>query len=138
LAEALERAGRTTEATAAYAEFEKRALREAGSWDNANRELIFFYADRARKPVEALKIAEMEIARRQDAYTLDAYAWALHVNKRSHEAHEQMNRALAVGLRDPEVLGRADVIADATGRASRARWGVRIGVSERVLRSRMS
>ena len=36
-AEALERAGRAADARTAYAEFEKRALKEAESWDNANR-----------------------------------------------------------------------------------------------------
>jgi tetratricopeptide (TPR) repeat protein len=110
LAEALTRAGRRAEAKTAYAEFERRALRESSGWDNANRELIFYYADRARRPAAALKIAEMEVARRQDVYTLDAYAWALHASKRSREAREQMDRALAVGVRDPEVLARARVI----------------------------
>jgi tetratricopeptide (TPR) repeat protein len=107
LAEALERAGRTTEAKAAFTKFETEALRESGGWDNANRELIFYYANHAKKPAEALKVAEMEIARRQDVHTLDAYAWALHVNQRGSEARQQMARALAVGVKDPEVLERA-------------------------------
>lgn len=113
LAEALETAGRQAEAKPAFVKFEALALRESRSWDNANRELIFYYANHARKPAEALKIAELEIARRQDVYTLDAYAWALHVNQRSAEARKQMDRALAVGLRDPEVLARARAISEA-------------------------
>jgi Flp pilus assembly protein TadD len=56
----------------------------------------------------------MEVARRQDVYTLDAYAWALHVNGRHREARESIGRALAVGIKDPEVLARADVIEAAT------------------------
>jgi tetratricopeptide (TPR) repeat protein len=107
LAEALERAGQTAEARAAFAGFETAARRESAGWDNANRELIFYYANHAKKPAEALKVAEMEIARRQDVFTRDAYAWALHVNQRPGEAREQMARALAVGIRDPEVLARA-------------------------------
>jgi Flp pilus assembly protein TadD len=114
LAEALERAGRTAEAKAAYTRFEAQALRESRGWDNANRELIFYYANHARKPAEALKIAELEIARRQDVYTLDAYAWALHANARSGEAKRQMDRVLGVGLKDPEVLARAAIIGSAT------------------------
>jgi len=114
LAEALERAGRTAEANAAYTRFEALALRESRGWDNANRELIFYYANHARRPAEALKIAEMEIARRQDVYTLDAYAWALHANARSGEARRQMDRVLGVGLQDPEVLARAAIIGNAT------------------------
>jgi tetratricopeptide (TPR) repeat protein len=98
--EALAKAGRRAEARTAFAEFERNALRESGSRDNANRELIFYYADRARKPAEALRIAEMEMARRQDVHTLDAYAWALHVSKRPQQAREQMQRALAVGVRE--------------------------------------
>jgi hypothetical protein len=80
------------------------------SADNANRELIFYYANRARKPAEALRVAEMEIARRQDVYTLDAYAWALHVNNRHAEARRQIDRALAVGVVDPLILKHADAI----------------------------
>jgi hypothetical protein len=52
----------------------------------------------------------MEMSRRQDVYTLDAYAWALHVNKRSREAAQSMERALAVGIKDPDVLSRAATI----------------------------
>jgi predicted Zn-dependent protease len=111
LAEAYQRAGRRADAKAAYAAFEAQALRESGTWDNANRELVFYYADRAKKPGEALKVAELEFSRRQDVYTLGAYAWALHVNKRSREAREQMGRALAVGVKDPELLSRAAIIA---------------------------
>jgi tetratricopeptide (TPR) repeat protein len=111
LAEALARAGRQSEADTAYAEFETRALREAESWDNANRELVFYYADRARKPEQALRIARMEVARRQDVHTLDAYAWALHVSDDHRQASESINRALAVGTKDAAMLARARVIA---------------------------
>jgi tetratricopeptide (TPR) repeat protein len=115
LAEALTHAGRDAEARAAYADFERQALRESDGWDNANRELIFYYAGPAKKPAEAMRIAEMEIARRQDVYTRDAYAWALHASGRAREAHEQIVRALAVGVRDPEMLARAKTIASQTG-----------------------
>ena len=116
LGEALDRAGRTAEARAAYARFETQALRESSNWDNANRELIFYYADRAKKPAEALRIAEIEVARRQDVHTLDAYAWALHANKRSGEARREIGRAIAVGVRDPEILARSRAIAGANRR----------------------
>jgi tetratricopeptide (TPR) repeat protein len=111
LAEALERAGRKSDARAAYADFEKRALREAEGWDNANRELVFYYANYARQPEQALRIARMELERRQDIYTLDAYAWALHVSKEHRKAREVMDRALAVGIKDPAILSRARTIA---------------------------
>jgi tetratricopeptide (TPR) repeat protein len=111
LAEALWRAGRVEEASVAYSDFETKARAEMTGVDNANRELIYYYADRAKKPAEALTVAELEIGRRQDVYTLSAYAWALHVNERAGEAREQIERALAVGVRDPEILTRASTIA---------------------------
>ena len=109
-AEELERSGRQAQAKAPFADFEMRALRESEIWDNANRELIFYYADHARKPAEALRVARLEVARRHDVYTLDAYAWALHRNNKSREAREYMQRALAVGVKDPAVLSRAAII----------------------------
>jgi tetratricopeptide (TPR) repeat protein len=112
LAEELQRAGRRTEAAQAFADFEARALKESTGWDNANRELVFYYADHLGKPAEALRIAEMEVARRKDVYTLDAYAWALHVNDRHGEAREYMDRALAVGIKDPAVQSRATLISE--------------------------
>ncbi len=113
VAEALARAGRTAEAAAAFAEFETKALIESKSWDNANRELIFYYADHARRPADALRIAEFEAARRQDVHTLDALAWALHVSGRTADARREIDRALAVGIKDPEMLARAAVITTA-------------------------
>ncbi|MEO5742249.1 MAG: tetratricopeptide repeat protein [Vicinamibacterales bacterium] len=111
VAEALVRAGRPSEADVAFAEFEKRALRESQGWDNANRELIFYYSDRAGRPKDALRIARMEVARRQDVYTLNAYAWALHVNNEHQSAQQFIDRALAVGIKDPSILSRARLIA---------------------------
>ncbi|NOT43404.1 MAG: tetratricopeptide repeat protein, partial [Acidobacteria bacterium] len=115
LAEALDRAGRRPEARAAFEDFERLALRESEGWDNANRELVFYYANHADQPAKALAIAEREVARRHDVYTLDAYAWALHANDRHDEAHAQIARALAVGVKDPELLRRAGAIEASVG-----------------------
>ena len=76
LAESMELAGQKAEASKAFAEFERQALRESSLADNANHELIAYYTDFAHKPSEALKIAEQEIARRQDVFTRDCYAWS--------------------------------------------------------------
>ncbi|MCZ2078427.1 MAG: tetratricopeptide repeat protein [Bryobacterales bacterium] len=110
LAAALKAAGRNKEARESFAEFEKAARAEMESWDNANRELIFYYTDHAGNPEEALRVARLEIARRRDVYTLDAYAWALHKNRKAAEARRQMAAALAVGVRDPNILKHARVI----------------------------
>ena len=66
--------------------------------------------EHAARPVEALRIGQMESARRQDVQTLSAWAWALHANGRTQEAREVMARALAVGTKDPEIRARADTL----------------------------
>lgn len=111
VAEALEKAGRNAEAHAAFAEFEKKAIAEAGAADNANRELVAYYADVANKPPEALRIAEEEIARRHDMFTLDAYAWALAATGDEERASIEIHKALAVGTKEPQILHHADAIA---------------------------
>lgn len=124
LAEALERAGRKPEARQAFLEFEQKARKEMERWDNANRELIFYYTDHAAKPDsaaasapvafstnEALKVARLEAGRRQDVHTLHALAWALYANGNYKEAREHMEKALAVGIRDARFFLHAGQIA---------------------------
>ncbi len=111
LAEALERAGRKPEARHAFLEFEQNARKEMAGWDNANRELVFYYTDHARRPAEALKVARLEAARRQDVHTLHALARALYASGKYQEAREQMEKALAVGIRDARFFRNAGEIA---------------------------
>ncbi len=118
LAEALEKAGEADEAARAFARFEEEALKEVHRADNANRELVFYYADHAGRPEEALWVAEHEVARRRDVFTRDAYAWALVANGRWDEARREIQSALAVGTRDSKILSHAALIA---GRADGAR-----------------
>lgn len=107
LAQALQRTGKRRDAKDAYRRFERAALAESSSWDNANRELILYYVDYKRDQRAALRLAEVEYARRKDVHTLDVYAWALYANRRGKEAKEQMEKALAVGSRDPRLLDHA-------------------------------
>src|SRR5262249_23490121 len=97
LAVALNRTGKHDEAKALFAEFETKARKEMELADNANRKLIFYYADYANRPDEALRVAALEFERRKDVYTLDAYGWALAMNGRNDEATQQLQAALAVG-----------------------------------------
>ena len=115
LAEALELAGRQGEAKKAFSEFEAKSLAESVRADNSNRELIFYYADHAHQQAKALEIAQKEFTRRHDVYTLDAYAWALHVNGQNGEARKQIQAALSVGIRDAKVLHHAGEIALSLG-----------------------
>jgi tetratricopeptide (TPR) repeat protein len=111
LAEALQMAGRTGEAGKDFAEFEQKSIAESVRADNSNRELIFYYADHANQPEKALEVAQKEFARRHDVYTLDAYAWALHVSGQDQEARKQIDAALAVGIRDAKLIRHAGEIA---------------------------
>jgi tetratricopeptide (TPR) repeat protein len=111
LAEALEHSGRREEAGRAFADFERRALVESERADNANHELVAYYTDYAHKPAEARRIAEEEMARRHDAFTLDAYAWSWAAAGEYQRANSEMRKALAFGLQDPKVLEHARAIA---------------------------
>jgi tetratricopeptide (TPR) repeat protein len=120
LAEALELAGHPDEAKKAFVEFERKSLLETSLGDNSNRELIFYYADHAHQPAKALDVAQREYARRHDVFTLDSYAWALHVNGRNEEARKAIETAIAVGIQDSRMLQHAGEIALAVGGRSAA------------------
>ncbi len=122
LAEALALAGQPTEARRVYGDFEAKARAEMKGPDNANRELIKYYAGPGRRADEALRIARLEIVRRSDVFTRDAYAWALFKSGQMAEARAQMKQVLDVGVRDLEVLEHAEAImrgAPGAGRPAR-------------------
>jgi|HubBroStandDraft_4_1064222.scaffolds.fasta_scaffold02239_2 tetratricopeptide (TPR) repeat protein len=111
LAEALQMAGRTAEAKTAFTQFETKSLAETNRADNSNHELIMYDADYANEPRKALEVARREYARRHDVFTLDCYAWALHVNGQDAEARKQVETALAVGIQDANMLRHAGEIS---------------------------
>lgn len=110
LAEAQARAGMTRDAAASYKAFEAGAKAESASEDNANRELIAYYAGAGKKPAAALALASKEIARRGDVYTREAYAWALFKAGKKADARREIKTVLAVGVQHPRVLERATTI----------------------------
>jgi tetratricopeptide (TPR) repeat protein len=110
LAEAEARAGRAADAARSYKAFEAGAEAEMRNDDNANRELIAYYAGAGKQPAEALALAEREIARRGDVYPREAYAWALFKNGKRAEARREIAKVLAVGVQHPRVLARAAAI----------------------------
>ena len=115
LAQALQLAGKTDEANKAFIDFEQKSLLETNRGDNSNHELIFYYADYAQQPAKALEVAQREIARRHDVFTLDSYAWALYQNGQYAEARKQIDAALAVGVRDAKIFRHAGEIALKSG-----------------------
>jgi tetratricopeptide (TPR) repeat protein len=111
LAGALQLAGRSNEAQKAFTEFETKSLTDSRDKDNSNHELVFHYADHAHQPAKALEVAQREFAWRHDVYTLDAYAWALHINGKDPEARKQIETALAIGIHDSRIFLHAGKIA---------------------------
>lgn len=112
LAEALELAGQSDESSKAFAEFERKSLAETNISDNSNHELIAYYTDHAHRPEKALEVAQREVARRHDVFTLDCYAWALAANGEYEGANAQIQKALQVGVKDPKILVHAAFIAE--------------------------
>jgi tetratricopeptide (TPR) repeat protein len=129
LAEALELAGHVDDAQKAFAEFESKSLAESSRKDNSSRELVFYYADHAHQPAKALEIARQEFAWRHDVYTLDAYAWALHLCGQDAEARKQIEQALAVGIQDARLFTHAGAIVLKLGDRGKAEHFLRESVS---------
>jgi tetratricopeptide (TPR) repeat protein len=117
---ALARAGRQADARKEWATFESNARAEMHGWDSANVELIYFYADHANRPDDALSIARREAGRRQDVRTLEALAWALHRNGQSSLAKKEIDKVLEVGVSDAGTFYHAAAIAAAAGDKRRA------------------
>ncbi len=96
-----------SESAADYAAFEKAALRNTSKPDQANRELVLYFAGKGAKPTQALEIARKEAERKGDVHTQDALALALFANGETAEARKLMKAVLAVGTQDPEILAHA-------------------------------
>jgi len=114
-AKALTRVGRSKEAGVVFNRFEEKARLEIHRMDNANRELILYYAQEGQNPAEALRIANIEFGRRHDVHTRDILAWALYANGKYEEARRQMETALAVGIRNARFFYHAGAIAAQQG-----------------------
>lgn len=119
-AEELALAGKKDEAAKAFAEFEQKSLAESMLGDNSNHELIAYYIEHAHQPAKALEIAKREIARRQDVFTRDSYAWALAANGDYEKAGAEIQKALQIGVKDPKVLYHAGAIAHHLNRPEQA------------------
>jgi predicted Zn-dependent protease len=111
LAKAQEAAGQSREARATYAEFEKLASEPGSATDESRLDLILMYAEGPATAADALKLAQREMAARQDVWTLDAYAWALYANAKLQDADAAVQRALAVGIQSAQIWDHAGHIA---------------------------
>lgn len=120
LGEALEAAGRPTEARATYMEFGKLTSRSASHFEDANCDLILLYASDPGHVSEALKLAQHEMDVRQDVWTLDAYAWALYANGKYQEAEVAVQKAIAVEIQSAQIFDHAGHIAQKLNHAADA------------------
>lgn len=111
LAKAQEAAGQAKEARATYAEFEKLASEPGRATDASRLDLIVMYAESSATAPNALKLAQQEIAARQDVWTLDAYAWALYANAKYQDAGAAVQKAIAVGIQSSQIFDHAGHIA---------------------------
>jgi len=100
------------------ADFERQAKAESVKAFNADLQLVFFDLNRTHDAGAALTVATKMSAERHDCGTLDALAWALYSNGKYGEAKTQMDRALAVGIRDPLFFCHASQIAAKSGDAA--------------------
>ena len=111
LARAREAAGQAKEARAIYAEFERLASEPGRAADASRLDLILMYAESPATAPNALKLAQQEIAARQDVWTLDAYAWALYANAKYQDADTAVQKAIAVGIQSDQIFNHAAHIA---------------------------
>ena len=111
LARAQEAAGQAKEARAIYAEFERLASEPGRAADASRLNLILMYAESPATAPNALKLAQQEIAARQDVWTLDAYAWALYANAKYQDADTAVQKAIAVGIQSAQIFNHAAHIA---------------------------
>jgi len=111
LAKAQEAVGQRKEARATYAEFEKLAGEPGSATDASRLDLILMYAGSPATAAEALRLAQREMAARQDVWTLDAYAWALYANEKLQDADAAVQKALADGIQSAQIWDHAGHIA---------------------------
>ncbi len=98
-------------ATETFARFAAAAAAQSGQPSNNNVDLILYYAGRPDKKADALHLAQQQVAKRQDVWTLDAYASALYANEKYVEADVQIQKALSVGIRSAQIFDHAGQIA---------------------------
>ena len=89
--------------------------------DAYRRTLAQYLADHDLEPERAVELAEADVSQRSDPFGLDTYAWALYRAGRVEEARSQIDKVLAVGLREPQILYHSGLIALAEGNEEQAR-----------------
>ncbi len=84
------------------------------------RTLATYLADHDLDTNRALELARLDVARRNDPFGQDIFAWVLFRAGRTAEAREAIDGVFAVGLREPAMLYHSALIAIAEGDDDRA------------------
>jgi tetratricopeptide (TPR) repeat protein len=128
LIEALQAAGDAEDAQAV-----EHTLVQRGATDD-RRTFALYVATTGRDPNLAVRLAQAELEVREDVFTLDALAWALHVAGRSQEARSIHGRVMKTGTQDARLFFHAGVIAAAIGEYEEASsWFVRAKNEQQML-----
>lgn len=101
MGKALRAAGKTSEATATFLEFEKHSAKSTRLTDVQAR--TEYLLDVARRPADALHLAH-QFSSYKNVWSLGLHAAALDANGNSEEAKKMMQAALAVGSKEPRLL----------------------------------
>ncbi|MGI9607586.1 MAG: tetratricopeptide repeat protein, partial [Acidimicrobiales bacterium] len=118
LAKVLTRSGRPDEALVEIEAGLALAHESADEFPAERRHLIGFLAD--HDPEEALRLAALDLAERQDVYSHAWYAWALHRTGDASAALDAIGPALAFGTDDPWLLYQAGQIHAVNGNGAEA------------------
>ncbi|GAB0107178.1 tetratricopeptide repeat protein [Nocardia sp. JMUB6875] len=122
--ELLDAAGHPDQARAQYAAVSDRfrALEAQGA--TVDLDAASLAADHG-DPADAVRLAQLEYARRQNIITTDVLAWALHKAGRDGEAVELADRAGTLGWRNASLLYHRGMILAALGRTDEATAALR-------------
>ncbi len=119
LAKLYERVGNPAAAQAQVEQGLRLARQTADRFPAERRHLIGFLAD--HDPAEALRLAELDLATRQDAQAHGWYAWALLQTGQPAAALEAIGPALQYASGDPWLLYQAGSVLAANGHDDEAR-----------------
>jgi tetratricopeptide (TPR) repeat protein len=109
-------AGRLDDAARMAAEVEKlHAALRSQKIHGGEGQLARFYADRAEKLEEAIRLAEFEQAHHQTVFTADTLAWAYFRAGRIDDAAKLLPAMLGHRAPDPAILYHAGLIEEARG-----------------------
>jgi tetratricopeptide (TPR) repeat protein len=113
--------GNRTEAAKQLATIDAIDKMGQASKEKGNRALALIYSDKNHRLERALELAQGELAIRQDVFTWDALAWALHKNGKHEEAARAIEKALAMNTPEAQFHYHAGMIFAALGKKPESR-----------------